>query len=154
MGILTSEKTFSQREENHERKNDHGKSSDDALKHNIWNVIFRQYLDIGKLPSTILIQDNPALKKFFESILYDFFKIPADTIINGYLSSAIEETRELYYNLKWYEMYDFIEFLVHVPPLESKLSEKRISFVEDCNNILDREHSKYRLVDKKITKLD
>lgn len=154
MYTLTLYKTFSQREGIEEKKKDQNKSVDDNLKHSIWNVIFRQYLDVGKLPSSVLIQENRALKKFFESILYDFFKIPADAIINGYLSNGIEETRELYYKLKWNEMYDFIEFLAQIPPIESELTEDRMSFVEDCNAILDRESSKYKFIDKKITKID
>jgi len=149
---LTSEKTFSQRQGIEDKKKDQEKSVNDTLKHSIWNVIFRQYLDIGKLPSEVLIQDSPELKKFFEMILYDFFKVPADTIINGYLANAIEETRELYYKLKWNEMYDFIEFLADIQQTESV--DKRISFIQDCNNILERECTKYRFVDHKITKID
>jgi len=149
---LTSKKNFSQREGIEERKKDQNKSVDDTLKHSVWNVVFRQYLDVGKLPSAVLIQDNPELKKFFERILYDFFKVPADTIINGYLANAIEETRELYYKLEWNEMYDFIEFLADIQQIESV--DKRIPFIHDCNNILERECAKYRFVDHKITKVN
>ena len=149
---MTSKKTFSQREGIEEQKKDQSKSADDPLKHSIWNIVFRQYLDVGKLPSTVLIQDNPKLKTFFERILYDFFKVPADTIINGYLANAIEETRELYYKLEWNEMYDFIEFLTDIPQTESV--DTRVSFIHDCNNILERECAKYRFVDHKITKVD
>ena len=154
MYALTSDKTFSKREGIEEKKKDQNKSVNDSLKHSIWNAIFRQYLDVGKLPSSVLIQENSALKKFFESIMYDFFKIPADKIINGYLSNAIEETRELYYNLKWNEMYDFIEFLAHTLPTGSEPAKGRMSFVDDCNRILERESSNYKFIDKKITKIE
>lgn len=151
---LTSDKTFSKREGIEEEKKDQNKSVNDDLKHSIWNVIFRQYLDVGKLPSSVLIQENSILKKFFESILYDFFKIPADKIINGYLSNAIEETRELYYNLKWNEMYDLIEFLAQIPSTRSEPTEDKMSFVDDCNIILERESSNYKFIGKKITKIN
>ena len=154
MYTLTSDKTFSKREGIEEKKKDQNKSVNDNLKHSIWNAIFRQYLDVGKLPSSVLIQENRELKKFFESILYDFFKIPADKIINGYLSNAIEETRELYYDLKWNEMYDFIEFLVQIPLIRFEPTEDKMSFVDDCNRILERESSNYKFIDKKITKID
>ena len=70
-------------------------------------------MDVGKIPSEIVIHEDSFLKIFFEKILYDFYKVPADTTINGYLSHGIEEVRELYYDLEWNEVYDFMEFLAN-----------------------------------------
>ena len=86
---------------------------DDELKNSLWNAVFRYYLDVGKIPSTVVIQEDASLKEFFEKILYDFYKVPADSIINGFLGHGIEEIRELFYNLKWNKVYDFIEFLAN-----------------------------------------
>ena len=126
---------------------------DDDLKNGLWNAVFRYYLDAGKLPSTVVIQEDEFLKEFFESILYDFFKIPADSVINGFLGHAIEETRELFYNLNWNNVYDFIEFLANNTTERKSQDTDNFSFVEYCNEILKRENSAYRFADNKIEKI-
>ncbi|WP_420545494.1 AbiJ-NTD4 domain-containing protein [Nitrosopumilus sp.] len=125
---------------------------DDDLKNSLWNAVFRYYLDAGKLPSTVVIQEDEFLKEFFETILYDFFKIPADSVINGFLGHGIEETRELFYKLEWHEIYDFIEFLAN-NVLKNDKDVHGVTFVNYCNKILERENSLYRFVDNKIEKI-
>ena len=145
---------FSVREKIVDAKNEiQSKDIDDKLKNSIWNAVFRYYLDVGKIPSTILIQENSSLKFFFEKILYDFYKVPADTIINGYLSHGIEEIRELYYDLEWNEVYDFMEFLANNISEQSVQDIGNLSFVEYCNKILERENSSYGFVGNKIKQI-
>jgi hypothetical protein len=46
---------------------------------------------------------------------------------------------------KWYEVYDFVEFVSTYGP-----KEKRDEFVRACNSFFERENSGYRFVDGKI----
>ena len=126
---------------------------DDDLKNSIWNAVFRYYMDVGKIPSEILIHEDSSLKIFFEKIMYDFYKVPADTTINGYLSHGIEEVRELYYDLEWNEVYDFMEFLANNISEQSAQDADNLSFVEYCNKILERENSSFRFVENKIKQI-
>ena len=138
---------------NDDKKELQSKGINNKLRNSIWNVVFMCYLDTGKLPSSVSIQEEKSLKKFFEHILYNFFKVPGDNIINGYLSNAIEETRALFYDLKWNEVYDFIEFLASLPD-DVICKNHENSFVELCNKVLKRENSAYKFVNNKITRID
>jgi len=59
--------------------------------------------------------------------------------------------REYFFNCKWFEVYDFIEFIANACPDE--LDYINPSFMEICNSVLERELSGYRFVGGKITQI-
>jgi hypothetical protein len=81
-----------------------------------------------------------------KAIWRDFFIANADAFSVGKQDDHIRWMREKYSDLKWYRVYDFLEFIV------GRLSgEERKRFISDCNRVLESERSGYRFVDGQIT---
>jgi lipid II:glycine glycyltransferase (peptidoglycan interpeptide bridge formation enzyme) len=71
----------------------------------------------------------------------DYFKKAVDTIPE-LCSEAIAYLRKYFFSCKWYEVYDFLQFLANYYPDE----EENKNFKEFCNSMLKRELSGYRFV--------
>lgn len=116
---------------------------DDDLKNSLWNVI--DILILNKLKkdrANYYYQTN--FKVFYETIWFSFFKETIDSIptFNQYL---IDELRVRFFEFKWYEIYDFIEFIVkNSGPFNT---DEMINFF---NGVLKRELSGFRFVDKEL----
>ena len=61
------------------------------------------------------------------------------------MSYRIDAIRDKFYNLKWYEVYDFIEFCLN----EFSISHKE-EFVEDLNKIFEEENIGCRIIDNLV----
>src|SRR2546427_219458 len=73
---------------------------DDNLRNSLWNNFY----------------DTPIRSEIQFSLLLwkDFFKKP---LFNDLMLLSIEEhIQEIYFKLKWYEVYDFIEFVANIFP--------------------------------------
>lgn len=66
----------------------------------------------------------------------------------GYNIGAILALREKFYSLKWYEVYDFIEFCLN----EFSISHRE-DFVEELNKIFEEERASYRIIGNLVTPL-
>lgn len=111
-----------------------GMSTD--LRNSLWNVLdemlwstedylYRQY---GK----------PGIVNFSKILWFHYFKKPVDTIPD-YGSGILKEIRAYFFKCPWYEVYDFIEFVIIYYERLSKLTEY-------INIILETELSGYRIV--------
>jgi hypothetical protein len=95
-----------------------------------------------------LMRDPRTLQEFTEKLWDNYFKRPIDTIPAETLR-CYTEIRKYFFECKWFEVYDFLEFLVENPPA--------INFVDvfksECNKILEEELSAYRFVGNRITQI-
>lgn len=120
-------------------------SMDDDLRNGLWNVLVINYFGWLKESSSFrFILDW--LRELTFSLWINFFKAPIDIISKSPIN-AFEEIRKRFFSLKWYEVYDFIQF-VATESTEKKANKK---FIEYCNQILEREISGWRFVGETIT---
>jgi hypothetical protein len=105
-------------------------SMDDALRNSLWSFYFnyKEFLDDSM---------NYRYQDLYDSLKINFFKIPIDNDI---------DIRGWFFSCNWYEKYDFIEFILS----ENSIQELE-DFKKECNSILERELSAYRLIADKIT---
>jgi len=117
-------------------------SMDDDLKNSLWNI-----LDIFFWKNN---KDSQYLYGTTEELLKDLwlnlFKWPLDTL-NLRWSNTYQKIRDLYFDFKWWEVYDFIEF---INQKHGKEHGKGV-FEAGCNKMLERELSAYRFIGGKIS---
>ena len=65
-----------------------------------------------------------------------------------YYEEGLDVLRSHFFKAKWYEVYDFVEFVYAYGPRKSQ-----DKFTEACNKYLERENSGYRFVDEKIVEI-
>jgi len=116
------------------------KSMDDELRNSLWNVL--THFCWQPLRNN---RDINTYKTFIEALWLSFFKEPTDKI-PCYESETISLLRKRFFEWEWYDVYDFIEFVV-------KISEPRIALnlIDKFHFILKRELSGYRFINKKLT---
>ena len=111
-------------------------SMDDQLRNSLWNALDVHYWE----PSIYL----PTL---YTALWDGFFKWPLDTLKRIGQRLAHNEIREFFFQAEWYEVYDFIEFIVEVDNYTARAEQ----FRHHVNLYLEREVSAYRFVDRRIT---
>lgn len=147
--VATESGTFSQRIGIEEiEKENQIRSMDDDLKNGLWNVTAANFFPIVSNPYVIPVREDKEFCSFIEKLWLEFFKSPSDYILYGYVGNAINELRSTYMNLKWNEVYDFIEFIIK--NYDSITSKSKSDFISSCNKILERESSYYRISNNKI----
>ncbi|MFW3354928.1 AbiJ-NTD4 domain-containing protein [Aliarcobacter butzleri] len=122
-------------------------SINEALKNRLWNNIKMTYLDSLSTPynEDAWNLDN-SLEIYKIKQLYDsFFKTHEDAPMNrGKLKKDIKNK---YFLLKWFEIYDLVEYL-------PELFKREFStFYEDINEVLEEENSGYRFVEGLIVQI-
>ena len=126
-------------------------SIDSPLLNRIWNSILRDFFEKldGSRPS---INQSPRIKvsKF---IWEEFFNKRIDEFpLQSYVGASFEEflniLEEWYFNAKWYEVYDFVEFL-------SKVDQRtaNMNFIPQINNALEKELAGYRIIDSEVVQI-
>lgn len=120
-------------------------SIDEALRNGLWDAIKIYYIDV--IYERWLRDRN--WKDLPLKVWHSYFKKPIDTIPDK-ASSVIEHIRKYFFSCEWYEIYDFIEFIISVTNrYDFSLNE----FINFCNSILKREVSAYRIVGDKVTEM-
>jgi hypothetical protein len=87
----------------------------------------------------------------------NYFKRPIDTIPEE-TQRCYEEIRKYFFGCEWFEVYDFLEFIVENPPVIGMVYSPNMQslvdvFKSECNKILEEELSAYRFVGNRITKI-
>lgn len=109
-------------------------SMDSDLRIRIWNVLSEHFIDHLYWPK---VSDM----RVFKDIWHKFFKRSIDDIPNN-LVERIATLKSWYDEAVWYEVYDFLEFVITL----GSLNFGKEPFVNDLNKILEEEFSGYRLV--------
>lgn len=130
-------------------------SVDDPLRNKIWGLLKIFYWDTAyRSPSSygyINLSDssNQALKILCERIWFDFLKEPLDELDNDW-SKVLKKLRcDFFHNFRWYEIYDFFEFVAN--KYQDKKTNKE--FMHSINNVLEKEMSGYRFVNGQIARI-
>jgi hypothetical protein len=114
-------------------------SMDSDLLNSIWNAVKIFYIDAMRNPRQY--NNVPDLHEFAIRLWHSHFKIPIDTIPSR--DFEIESTiRFRFFRFVWYDVYDFIEFLI-ATDYDRNL---RKQFNEFVNEILEKEFSAYRII--------
>ncbi|OFX35671.1 MAG: hypothetical protein A2X08_12525 [Bacteroidetes bacterium GWA2_32_17] len=120
-------------------------SVDDELKNCLWNSVKIFFLD--SLDKYDKWGEKTKFEIFCKILWMNFYKLPIDTIEN---SDSQNEyfIRIRFFQFKWYEVFDFIEFLANINT--EVIPFNPIQFKNFCNNILEKENSGYRFIDNNI----
>lgn len=115
------------------------------LRIGLWNALTTCYWE--EVSGDYFTSDMHTL---FKELWHSYFKRPIDTLPQHF-RRALNEIREYFFICKWYEVYDFIEFIANNFPDEDTLVNPE--FMKICNSVLEREISAYRFVGGKITQI-
>jgi len=126
---------------------------DNELRNRLWNALTMFYFDRLVNNNKFYIINNDKHMKVLLFRLWDrYFKKPLDGLnfyINGNTLHIYDEIKNYFFSCKWFEVYDFIEFVANHYPDE----KTNLKFMKYCNSVLEEEKSAYRFVDKTITKI-
>ena len=127
-------------------------SMDDDLRNGLWNVLQVCFWDES------WSEISHQLDRIARSVWFSLFKLPIDTCpsffsrdIYGRLSNncAYATFRKYFLDgeTKWWEVYDFMEFIFN----EFELSDDdKVNAVSFLNHMLERENAAYRYVDSQL----
>lgn len=116
---------------------------DETLKNKLWNVFFTYFiLPLQNDKNTLLV--NTDFYKLFINLWHNYFGKPVDTIPED-KTSAANYLRSYFYECKWYEIYNFIEFVSANHDLFD-ISK----FKDSINIVLEIELSAYRFIGNEI----
>lgn len=119
-------------------------SLDEELKNGLWNGIKLYIINQLERQSRF----SPTQFESFCSILWHYhYKLAIDRIPD-YYTTAENYIRDSFFNGKWYESYDLIEFLSNIDSDDFHIESEE--FKDFCNDILEREFSGYRFIDNNI----
>jgi hypothetical protein len=122
-------------------------SMDEALRNRLWNVLDYYYWRRCSLEYDEITGE---MGSFLNKLWHNYFKEPVDTISDyGSWEEALENIRERYFELQWFEVYDFLEFVADNFPDE----DANQRFTKTCNDVLEKELSAYRFVGGLITQV-
>lgn len=123
-------------------------SINQELSNRLWNTIKIFYID--PIPTPFGLEDNWDIPEgqafdFIKKIYDGFFKTHEEPKTNK--RDLKENFKEKYFNLKWFETYDLLEFISSIFHDESLNKKFRIQI----NTVLENESSGYRFIDDYIT---
>lgn len=116
-------------------------SIDQILLTKIWNFVYVEYLKDLPFYTTEVGDER---ETFFSVLWHEFFELPVDKIPTD-TDKVIQEIRNWFFAAQWYEIYDFIEFLIRV---EKK--DRRARAINLFNSVLEQEMAGYRFVGNQI----
>lgn len=125
---------------------------DAELRNTLWSVITLVYWDRYRAPGDSMYGRADFVRSsnyedLITALWLHFFKRPVDTI-DTYWEHCLKKLRAYFFEAKWFEVYDFIEFLASAGP-----KGLRDDFIDICNSHLTKENSAYRFVEGKITEI-
>ncbi|MES9887271.1 MAG: hypothetical protein ABW140_10695 [Candidatus Sedimenticola sp. 6PFRAG1] len=130
-------------------------SMDEPLKNGLWSLLkvhawdHARYVSEGFSGAYYLnVRGNEDLRSFCNRLWFNYFKEPLDDLGNDW-SRVLGRLREHFYSCEWFEVYDFIEFVVN----NYDRREFKNNFTQACNNLLEKEMSAYRFVNNVITRI-
>jgi len=118
-------------------------SMDDDLRNSLWNVFYNYVLN-DLIKSTANAVRYTTSWSEIKNLWKNFYIKPIDSIPYS-IRDTIEYIKYDFFNYDWYEVYDFIEYIVKTTPHYNK------SFIiSDISNVLIRECSAYRLINEEF----
>ncbi len=128
---------------------------DQDLRNALWNVLKIIYWDTVESSGDFMERGtylsyhrNENMEIYCKLLWIHYFKSTLDNLSDDW-SSVYRSIQTYYFQCKWYEIYDFIEFIANN---YSDISKNK-RFMELCNGCLKKEVSAYRFVGGKITRI-
>jgi len=129
-------------------------SIDEPLRNAIWSILKICVWDHVR-PSTggyggsyLSSYGNEQIETLCQRLWFSYFKKPLDKLPNDW-NEVLTRLRKHYFECEWYEVYDFIEFIVNNYERHNFKNE----FIDLCNRSFEKEMSAYRFVDGVISRI-
>ena len=131
-------------------------SLNEALRNQLWSALTAVIWEKWS-PSTLdrwsrgIDENSDAVEYLSNRLWIYYFKKPIDRkpVFKTRSSDSVYEFfRHYFFNAKWYEVYDFIEFVLKNTPVDWAVRLK-----EFCNQFLESENATYRIVDNQVTEI-
>lgn len=131
-------------------------SLDEDLKNRLWNTLLDNFFNNFGREILLNLSNNTyetELGKICKTFWKDFFGNSIDEIPveRGYgnvnTSEVLKNLKSWYYNAEWFNVYDFIEYIVELD------DRKNGGFSKACNLVLEKSVSGYRIVNGKIAQI-
>jgi hypothetical protein len=129
-------------------------SMDEHLRNALWSLLKIFVWDHVRASSGIYHghylseRGNQDIKTLCTRLWFGYFKTPLDQLDNDW-NTVHAELREYFFQCKWYEAYDFLEYVAN----NYERHQFKEPFVSACNRELEREVSAYRFVDGVISRI-
>lgn len=127
-------------------------SIDEPLRNGLWSLLKVHAWDGAYYSQGMYggyyLSSNKEYKALCERLWFNYFKKPLDKLDNNW-SVVLEQLRLYFFECKWYEAYDFVEFVAN----NFNKYNFRDAFMQSCNALLEKEMSAYRFVDGVITRI-
>jgi hypothetical protein len=118
-------------------------SMDNELRNCLWNMF--QLVCLDTMKGYEWVSNLKEMEILFTEIWHDYFKQPIDTMPTWW-KDLYEAIRKYFFECEWYEVYDFLEFIID----NYQDEERKEALKEACNSVLERELSAYRFVGTQI----
>lgn len=126
----------------------------DTLRTALWNVLSVCMWDFWEHPSEYhgYSENSQRINIISKRLWFNYFKRDMDALpkfrgdFNG--NGAYDFFKEYFFRCKWYEVYDFIEFLIQ--DRDTFIDAKAIEFL---NGVLEKENAAYRVVGVEIVEI-
>jgi len=126
---------------------------DDELRNRLWSalkiVVWDNYRP--RDPVGFMTEDSRHVVRLVQDVWLHYFKAPVDTIPDfgsGHPKSAYQILREHFFDCEWWDVYDFLEFIVKAAA--PAWSERLIEF---CNTFLEAENAAYRFIGTEVVEI-
>ena len=116
------------------------------LKAFYWDSARYRHSDYGESGYFLGDSGNEKIRTFCRRTWHNHYKEPIDTLSDDWSKTQARFRAELFKN-RWYEVYNFLEWVVTQFPDE----DRNAKFILECNKILEEEMSAYRFVNQQIT---
>ncbi len=117
------------------------------LKRDLWNLVYRKFKE-HKYTTIIPNKWDENFNLLIDKIYSDFIKVEIDAIPE-ICEQNIQRIKIFFFQCEWYEIYDFIEIIYE--NIDNNI--ERDTFNNECNEILRKENSAYRLVKGIVTQV-
>jgi hypothetical protein len=119
---------------------------DKELRYGLWSCFHVCYLKQHNGVYGRISQSN--LEGLFVQYWHNFFKLPIDNLDLRDIEGPAKFVRDWFLKAEWFVVYDFLEFTIKNGP-----EWFADDFRSMTNEVLTRENSAYRIVDKEITEI-
>ncbi|MGB6066944.1 MAG: hypothetical protein WBG50_19235 [Desulfomonilaceae bacterium] len=129
------------------------KSIDEPLRNRLWSAISIVVWDRWQErdPYGMGDPDTKYVESLIDSFWLNYYKLPIDErpgFKRRYGDSAYDILRNSFFNGEWWEVYDYLEFVMTSVPDRWKGELRKVA-----NNFLQAESSAYRIVEDKIVEI-
>ena len=124
---------------------------DKKLRNHLWNALdlcyWKQSTSRRMWPEDVFgAKSENKIAHIFEVIWNSYFNFRIDKLSN-YVHENIKVVDEYFFSCNWYEVYNFIEFIVR----HDVNTQRKGEFIKACNAILEQDFVGYRFVGNYIT---